>query len=141
MARVNRRQHGEGSLFQRADGRWVANTDLGWKDGRRDRREFYGSTPEEARAKREEFLDKRRDGFTLPKGRPPTLGEWAYHWLHKIIRDKVQDTTFPTYRSKVELHIVPYFARTPLTNDDVTEALLQQCHPPLPPPALSDTTI
>ncbi len=142
MAKANRRQKGEGSLYRRAsDDRWVAVTDLGWKAGQRDRRSFYGDTPDEARAAREDFLDKRRDGFTLPKGRPPTLGEWAAYWLHKIIRDKVQDTTWPTYRSKVELHIVPYFARTPLTNDDVTEDLIEEWHAHLRQAGLSETTI
>jgi len=142
MAKQNHRQQGEGSLYQRGrGGQWVAVADLGWKGDKRDRREFTGPTPAEVMAKREDFLAKRRDGFTLPKGRPPTLGEWAAHWLHAVIRGKVQDTTFPTYRSKVELHIVPFFARTPLTNDDVTEELIEEWHGHLRAAGLSETTI
>ena len=37
-----RRGQGEGSVFQRADGRWVAKLDLGWENGKRKRKEFYG---------------------------------------------------------------------------------------------------
>ncbi len=128
MARkANRRQHGEGSLYQRgSDGRWVAVADLGWKGGQRDRRYFYGASPDEAMGGRDDFLDRRRDGFTLPKGRPPTLGEWAHHWLHKIIKDQVKERTWLGYRSKVELHIVPYFTRTPLTNEAINEELIEE---------------
>jgi integrase len=145
MARkANRRQHGEGSLYQRSsDGRWVAVADLGWKNGHRDRRSFYGTTPEEAKDGRDIFLDRRRDGFTLPKGRPPTVGEWACHWLYKIIRKRVQDTTFPTYRSKTELHIIPYFSRTPLANHEggINEEVIEEWHDHLKRLGLSPATI
>ena len=30
-----RRGRGEGSIVQRADGRWLAGVDLGWHNGRR----------------------------------------------------------------------------------------------------------
>lgn len=125
----NRRQHGEGSLYQRqSDGRWVAVADLGWKGGRRDRRYFYGETPQEAKDRREDFLQKRRDGFTLPKGRPPTVGEWAYHWLHTVIKNQVKERTWETYRSKVEIHLIPWFAKVPLTDDAVDEELILEWH-------------
>ena len=32
-----RRGHGEGAIYQRSDGRWVASVDLGWEAGRRRR--------------------------------------------------------------------------------------------------------
>ena len=39
-----RRQHAEGSLYQRSsDGRWIAVVHLGWKGGKRQRRVFTGS--------------------------------------------------------------------------------------------------
>jgi len=118
MAR--RRQHGEGSLYQRSsDGRWIATVHVGWKDGKRQRRVFTGMTPAAAAAKRDDWLAKRRDGFVMPKGRPPTVAEWMRHWLHVIAKGKVQATTWEgSYRSKVELHIAPYFARVPLPELD-----------------------
>lgn len=128
MSKTNRRQHNEGSVYyQKNPGRWVAAVHLGWVAGQRDRRYFYGQTPEEAIENRDLFLDRRRDGFTLPKGRPPTLGEWAGHWLYHIARAKVQDTTWhKDYRAKVEMHIIPYFDHTKLTNDEVNEELLER---------------
>jgi len=121
---AGRRQHGEGSVFRRArDGRWVARADLGWRNGRRDRREFVAATPDEAIARRAAFLDRRRGGFTLPKGRQPYVSEWMLHWLNVTARRKVQATTWEkSYRQKVTALICPFFERIPLAElceDDI----------------------
>ncbi len=113
---AGRRQHGEGSVYKRSsDGRWLAVAPLGWESGKRQRRYFTGTTPDIARRRRDEFLARRREGFIMPKGRPPTVSEWCMHWLLKIARRTVEETTWEkTYRPKVELHIAPYFAGLPL---------------------------
>ncbi len=62
MAR--RRGHGEGAVYRRKDGRWVATLELGWQDGTRKRKPFYGRTKREA-------LDKLAAGkATLGRGLP-----------------------------------------------------------------------
>lgn len=111
-----RRQHGEGSLYPRRDrNQWVAVADLGWRGGKRDRREFTGPTPEAALRKRGEFLSRRRDGFTLPRGRQPTVAEWVLHWCHVTAKAKVDPNTwYRSYRQKCEDLIAPYFERVPL---------------------------
>ena len=111
-----RRQQGEGSLYRRTSrNQWVAVADLGWKNGRRDRREFTGPTPAEAIEKRAAFLDRRRDGFTLPRGRQPTVAEWALHWCHHTAKAQVDPNTWHrSYRQKCEDYIAPYFEKTPL---------------------------
>lgn len=111
-----RRQHGEGSLYRRTDrNQWVAVADLGWKDGRRDRREFTGPTPDAAMEKRALFLDRRRDGFTLPRGRQPTVAEWVLHWCHHTAKAKVDPNTwYRSYRQKCEDYIAPFFQKVPL---------------------------
>jgi integrase len=119
-----RRQQGEGSVFRRSrDGRWVARADLGWRGGKRDQRLFVAATPEEAIRRRAEFLARRRDGFTAPKGRPLYVSEWMAHWLHNIARRKVEATTWDrSYRQKVTELICPFFERIPLaelSEDDI----------------------
>jgi integrase len=111
-----RRQHGEGSLYHRKDrGQWVAVADLGWKAGKRDRREFTGPDPASALEKRALFLDRKRDGFTLPRGRQPTVAEWVLHWAHHTAKAKIDPNTwYRSYRQKCEDYIAPYFEKVPL---------------------------
>ena len=107
------------------DKRWVAVADLGQHAGKRDRREFTGATPKEAMDKRDRFMDRRRDGFTMPKGRPAYVSEWMLHWLHNIAKRKVEPTTWHgSYRQKVTELICPWFERVPLAQlceEDIEE--------------------
>ena len=119
-----RRQHGEGSVFRRGrDGRWVARADLGWKGGKRDQRLFVAATAAEAIERRARFMDRRRDGFTLPKGRQLYVSDWMLHWLHNVAKREVQATTWEkSYRQKVTGLICPFFERiklAELTEDDI----------------------
>jgi integrase len=122
-----RRQQGEGSLYHR-----VAVADLGWSNGRRDRREFTGPDPQAAMNKRAEFLARRRDGFTLPRGRQPTAAEWVLHWCHVTAKAQLEPTSWETYRQKCEDHIAPYFEKVALAElcaDDIEDwhaALLER---------------
>lgn len=123
---TGRRQQGEGSLYHRKSrGQWVAVADLGWRDGRRDRREFTGPTPDAAMERRQRFLDRRRDGFTMPRGRQPYVSEWMLHWLHNVAKRKVEATTWEkSYRQKVTDLICPFFERillAELTEEDIED--------------------
>jgi integrase len=125
---ASRRQHGEGSVYHRVSrGQWVAVADLGWRNGRRDRREFTAPTPDAALAKRDRFLDRRRDGFTMPRGRQPYVSEWMLHWLHNMAKRKVEATTWESsYRQKVTDLICPYFDRVVLP--DLCEEDIEDWH-------------
>lgn len=122
-----RRQQGEGSLYHRKSrNQWVAVADLGWKSGKRDRREFTGPTPDAAIEKRAAFLDRRRDGFTLPRGRQLTVSEWVLHWVHNIAKSRVGPQTWRSYRQKIEDYVAPYFERVKLA--DLTREDIEAWH-------------
>jgi integrase len=109
-----RRQHGEGSIYERParGGRaaeWIAVADLGRKGGKRDRREFGAPTMEAAKEKRDKFLAARREGFTLPRGRKPYVSEWLLHWVNTTAKRRTSPTSWPTYRQKITAHSVPFF--------------------------------
>lgn len=118
---AERRTRGDGALFQR--GRrgsdrteWVARVEYRGRGGKRLRREFTGPTPDAAMGKRDEFNARRRDGFTLPKGREPSVSDWMLHWLHNVAKGKVAATTWDkSYRQKVTDLICPYFESVPLS--------------------------
>ncbi|GAA3550419.1 site-specific integrase [Nonomuraea rosea] len=108
--RKSRRQHGEGSIYQRKkDGRWVCELHLGYKpDGRPDRRYLYGDTSDEVIEKRRKFWQAQDDGFTPAKGRGRTVGEWLAHWLSNIVKAQVRESTWhKSYRPKVENYLIP----------------------------------
>ncbi len=109
MAKQNRRQQGEGSVYQRgSDGRWVAELHLGYKpNGQADRRYFYGATPDAVIEKRRKFIADREAGFTPQKGKGWTTAGWLHHWLHKVIKNQVRESTWhKSYRAKTEMHLI-----------------------------------
>ena len=57
---MGRRGQGEGSIYQRKDGRWVAELDLGWEAGKRKRKPIYGKTRREVQEK----LERPANGAT-----------------------------------------------------------------------------
>lgn len=77
MAEKDKRDKGEGSIYQRADGRYVGALTLApGLDGKRRRKVVYGKTAAEALAK---LQKARRDQKHLDARltRSPTLDEWA----------------------------------------------------------------
>jgi integrase len=141
MPKKNRRQWGEGALFQRGDGRWVARVDLGWRAGRERRHEFYGHTPEDALQKRRVWLRDRDQGFTPPKGRAPTMGDWLRHWGTYVAQPRVRPTTwYAGYRSKIA-HLITYFDKIRLTNEEVDEELIEEFHAHLLAQGMSPSSV
>lgn len=77
MAR--RRSHGDGSLYKRADGRWVGAIDLGVApNGKRQRKVVYGKTQREAKEKLR-AVQRDKDMGTPVSLRPMMDGIGEYH--------------------------------------------------------------
>ena len=53
---------GEGTIYQRSDGRWEAKVDVGWQGGRRRRKSIYGQTRREVHEKLVAALKSRGEG-------------------------------------------------------------------------------
>jgi integrase len=107
---MKRRGHGEGSLYQRADGRWAAQIDLGWHDGRRVRKTLYATTRREVV---EKLTAARRamDAGLRPTGDRLTVGAYLTEWLEAV---EVRPSTLRRYRQIVGSHLVPHLGRVPL---------------------------
>ena len=60
-----KRGQNEGSIFQRKDGRWVGVLTLGWVNGTRKRRSFYGKTRKEAQEKLTAALRDQQRGIPI----------------------------------------------------------------------------
>lgn len=99
MLMGKRRGNGEGSIYQRKDGRWVSVLEHSGTDGKRLRTYFYGDT-------RKEVADKlkaaHREGVTAKHANARMLlSEYATIWLEQIIKPNKSYHTYTSYKSDV----------------------------------------
>lgn len=102
-----RRGHGEGSIFQRTDGLWAYQVDLGYENGKRKRPVVYAATYAEVLQRGKEMQRKHDEG------RPPLdssqkVSVYLAWWLDNVIDPSdLGDSTKASYRAECELHIIP----------------------------------
>ena len=97
---TSRRSPGEGSVFQRPDGRWVGQLVVGRTErGGARRRTVYGRTKREALEK----LQKARSEGPSTAGRRMTLGQLVTHWL-TVRETAVRPSTTASYRRTLTNH-------------------------------------
>ena len=93
------RTHGEGSIFQRKDGRWQASLMV---DGQR--RTVYGKTRREVAQKLADLRRQAAGGMPDPGKR--TLSDLLSAWL-ETVTPTLRPKTLYDYRRTCELHILP----------------------------------
>jgi integrase len=97
-----RRGRGEGTVYQRRDGRWVAEITL--EDGRR--KPLYGKTQAEAIEKLKQAQYELKQG-TLATGPKQSVKDLFRYWLEQVHRRKLRASTYVRYRGALEIHIIP----------------------------------
>jgi integrase len=103
---AKRRGRGEGTITQRADGRWMARVDMGrGDDGRRLRKVVYGSTRAEAGNKLNALLGRSASGELLTTS-TPTVGSWLKDWYATHCEDW-RPSTQRVYRIAIDQWLVP----------------------------------
>lgn len=111
---MSKRTAGEGSVFERKDGRWCATLDLGRQGGKRQRRTFYGATASEVRDK---LLQARADlskGVKPAAARAITLNDFAQNFLERATLD-LRPNTHRNYEYLLRVHILPRLGKKRLT--------------------------
>ena len=99
---VKQRGHGEGSIYQRKDGRWVASITL----ENRKRKQFYGKTRKEVQEKLRVALNEQRQG-TLATGPQQTLKQYLEYWLEDVHKPAIRLSSYMQYRGILDKHIFP----------------------------------
>lgn len=112
--RRTKRGQGEGGLYQRGDGVWVASVSLGMENGRRRRRVVYGRTKTEAKQKLQALLAELQTKGALPDPTKLTLGEYLDQWAQSAA-STVRASTMESYLRPIRLHIKPALGDIPLT--------------------------
>ena len=102
MTKQKQRGHGEGSIYQRKDGRWAASITL---EGRK-RKTLYGKTRKEVQEQLKVALREQQQG-TLVTGPQQTMKHYLEHWLEEVHRTAVRFTTYRGYRIFLDKHILP----------------------------------
>ncbi len=105
--KTRRRGNGEGSIFQRADGRWVARLAIGYDhDGKRLRKTVYGHTKREVQDELNRLQHRKSTG-TLAATTKVTVGQYLDRWLEDVARLTVGPSTHQRYAELVKVHIKP----------------------------------
>jgi integrase len=98
---MKRRGDLEGTIYQRADGRWEAKATVGYGV----RRSFYGTTRQEVVQKLREAQQALESGLPLGDGRQTTT-QFLESWL-RAVEHRLRQSTWNRYCELVALHIVP----------------------------------
>lgn len=115
MATKGRRGNGEGSIYQRSDGRWAAVVDVGREGGKRRRKTLYGRTRKEVAERLKIALRAQQQGL-LPTGDDrQTVSAFLEWWLAEVVENTVRPSTAVSYATKVRKHIAPEIGHVPLT--------------------------
>jgi len=117
-----------GSIFQRQDGRWAAMIDLGWVDGKRSRKSYYGGTRRAVQEQLTKILpDTRR---TLPTSTDEqSFGQHLTNWLEEVVKRTNRPSTYRSYEHLVRVHVQPALgsiALSKLTTQQVRSFLNQK---------------
>lgn len=111
---ARKRQSGEGSVYQRADGRWVGSLTVGHRDGKRLRRYIYGASPEEVRDALTRARNDLLDGHEVRTDQRETVAAFLTRWL-EAVKPTVRPGTWVGYEIHVRLHLLPNLGSVRLT--------------------------
>jgi integrase len=103
----NRRANGEGTIFQRADGRWCGAGYVLAADGTRKRIYVYGITRREAADKLATKLADSNRGLVVAADPNLTVGDYLTAWLTGVARHRLRATTYVTYESLIRRFLIP----------------------------------
>lgn len=97
-----KRGHGEGSIYQRKDGRWTAEISLqGGKS-----KFLYGKTRKEVQEKLKTALYEQQQGI-LVTGPQQQVAQFLTYWLEDVQKQNVRPRTYERYEEIIRLHLAP----------------------------------
>ena len=113
-----RRGHGEGSVYQRRDGRWVACISAGWDEhGKRQRWTGYRKSKREAQALLRRMRAEADAGLSPARG-DVTVEALIQQWLENVVRPNLRPLTVESYEKITRLHILPALGKVRIRDLD-----------------------
>lgn len=102
----SKRANGDGTVFPRKDGRWVAAVSFQDRGSGSHRKEVYRTTRKEAQDVLRKLLAERDAGQLVVPSRE-TVGQFLTRWLTDIAPLTRRPKTLHTYRAMIEHHLIP----------------------------------
>jgi integrase len=124
---AKRRGSGEGSIFKRSDGKWVASVDLGWKAGKRQRKVLYGKTRADVATRLRQLQSNVDRGIPISDERR-TTAEYLTWWSTNVLPGTVKSSTADDYRWVLERYVIPHVGRVRLSklNPQHVQSMLRE---------------
>lgn len=119
------RDRGTGGVYQRKNGTWCGQVDLGLVDGKRKRVTVYGRTKRVAETKVKALHKQLDEHGDLPTS-DTTVEKWLTYWLEHIASRRLKPNTYRTYRTYVREYLVPSVGKVKVSKLSV--AHLRQMH-------------
>src|SRR5205823_3266891 len=109
-----RRGHGEGSIYQRSDGRWCASISIGTVKGTPKRKTIYGRTRKEVSEKLKVALRDQQQGVNIAPERL-TVAQFLELWLEQVVTVRNRPRTLESYTHTVRKYLIPHLGQHQLT--------------------------
>ena len=106
------RADGEGSLFQRKDGAWIAQIAAQTPDGSRKIIQRVRQTQGAARRELTKLKEKQDSHRLVVTGRA-TVRDWLNTWLEEFIKPNRAPRTYVSYYSVLKLHLSDRIGKMP----------------------------
>ncbi|QMU70141.1 site-specific integrase [Streptacidiphilus sp. P02-A3a] len=107
------RANGDGTVYQRKDGRWEAAGYVLASGGTRKRVHVYGSTRKEALAKLTEKISASNRGVPVVTAQG-SLAAYLTYWLENVAVHHLRETTHTRYTAVVHQYLIPGLGRKKL---------------------------
>src|SRR5579875_624647 len=104
--RTYKRANGEGTIYQRKDGRWEGAAYVLTTGGTFKRVRVYGRTHDEARKNLTQLIEQSDRGIPIAS-QSWTVAEYLIYWLEHIVKAERRPKTYQGYESVVRLHLIP----------------------------------
>ncbi|MFE0035786.1 tyrosine-type recombinase/integrase [Streptomyces sp. NPDC059015] len=112
--RKKARANGEGTIYQRKDGRWEAAGYVLAPGNTRRRVRVYGTTRKEALAKLTEKIADSNRGIPIPSAQG-SVAAYLTYWLENVAVHQLREKTHTRYTACVDRYLIPGLGKKKLT--------------------------